>query len=258
VRFGILGSHPGAFVEPTCSYSPAPVADFQVEVHGPTVSVYATQPTPPGTQWRYRIDFGDGSNIPHSKAWHTYDAPGEYAITVTVTDGAQQSVSSQSVVVKEHSGGNHAPVARIWVDVPYGSSPNVSNGLSYDEDGDTLTQSWHHVRSGTSTWATSVLTVFDGELGDTTARSYPNGCNSSYHQYPTAAFTHRIEGMTLYVDARDSQGTSLEWSFGDGATSTSIITSHTYSEPGEYTISLRTYGYPHSDYTEATVVIPAQ
>jgi PKD repeat protein len=60
---------------------------------------------------------------------------------------------------------------------------------------------------------------------------------------PTAAFTTSLDFLTVNVDgstSSDSDGTivSYSWDFGDGVTGTGVTTSHTYREPGTYTISL--------------------
>ncbi|MBR8841836.1 PKD domain-containing protein [Pseudoalteromonas sp. JC3] len=57
----------------------------------------------------------------------------------------------------------------------------------------------------------------------------------------TARFTPRKSGSTVYVDTNQSvipQGSTIQWQFGDGATSSVKDTQHTYQADGEYTITL--------------------
>lgn len=57
----------------------------------------------------------------------------------------------------------------------------------------------------------------------------------------TARFAPRKSGNTVYVDTNQSvmpQGSTIQWQFGDGATSSIHNTQHTYQTDGEYTITL--------------------
>ncbi|WP_347332124.1 PKD domain-containing protein [Marinimicrobium locisalis] len=87
-----------------------------------------------------------------------------------------------------------------------------------------------------------VLTVYDGELGDT---SQASGVSFEGHLdfagTPRPLFRKR--GLTLYVNAGYSTRTNfLRWDFGDGSDSNDPVTSHTYAEPGVYEVTLSTTG----------------
>ena len=59
------------------------------------------------------------------------------------------------------------------------------------------------------------------------------------HGQPAAGFHWELQGFTVYVDADDdSAGLSYSWSFGDGGIGSGHITSHTYAQVGDYTITL--------------------
>lgn len=60
---------------------------------------------------------------------------------------------------------------------------------------------------------------------------------------PTASFTTSVNGRAVSVDGSasgDSDGTIADysWNFGDGASGTGATASHTYAEPGSYTVTL--------------------
>ena len=59
---------------------------------------------------------------------------------------------------------------------------------------------------------------------------------------PTAAFTFTEDDLTIDFDASSStdDGSIVDWSwdFGDGNTGSGELTSHTYAEPGTYTVVL--------------------
>lgn len=60
---------------------------------------------------------------------------------------------------------------------------------------------------------------------------------------PKAAFTHSVDGLTATVDASNSSTpagtiTAYAWDWGDGNSATGVTATHTYSEPGIYTVTL--------------------
>jgi len=126
----------------------APVADFTPEpASGPgplTVDFTSTSSDPNGDVLSYDWDFddGDSSNVVNPK--HTFDHPGSYDVTLTVTDpGGLSDSISRVVEVTQRS--NHNPVARI------ATAPAVVNAagelildatISTDADGDSLTYTW--------------------------------------------------------------------------------------------------------------------
>ncbi|MFC3154397.1 PKD domain-containing protein [Gilvimarinus japonicus] len=239
--FGILGSHPGEYIAPLCSVSPLPQAELNVQSHGTTIKASAI-----GTDANlaYNIDFGDGASIPSATAWHTYAAAGQYDITLTASDGEQQSSQTQTITVMNSGNDNSPPVAKLFYDVSSGNV-SIASGLSYDPDGDPLTKTSSHTQS--NGYRTQVLTVFDGELGDTTAAYISTRCDSYYHASIELAYDYTIADQTLAVDARNSVGAHLVWDFGDGHQSTDVVTQHNYNEPGDYQVSLSVYGIPHRE-----------
>ncbi|UTF61804.1 cellulose binding domain-containing protein [Gilvimarinus sp. DA14] len=249
--FGLLGRHPGAFVMPQCSAMPEPNADFTVAEHGFTVQAKLAKE--PQSNWQYRIDFGDGEVIYHHDAWHTYAEPGVYSIVVTARSGHHTVTREQQVSVQVVNADNRAPVARTYVDVPYGGSPNISDGLSYDLDGQALTRQWQTTRWINSSY--SVLTVSDGALSDTAQTSNPVPCGGGYHSSVYANLNYEVDGRTVLFDAHESYGAELLLEYGDGVSTSRVVTSHTYDQPGEYEVRLRVFGGPYSDYLSQTIVI---
>lgn len=239
--FGILGNHPGAYIEPACSVSPLPQANLTLQTYGLTVKASSLATAEKST---HQINFGDGTIFTASNAWHTYTAPGDYDITLTVSDGERQSSQTQTITVSDNNNDNHAPVAKLFYDVSAGNV-SIASGLSYDPDGDTLTK--ERSRTQGDNYRIEVLTVFDGELGDTTSAYISTDCNSFYHASINADYTYSLNDHTLTVDARNSNGATLIWDFGDGSQSSNVITQHTYSEPGDYEVALTVSGYPHRE-----------
>ncbi len=75
---------------------------------------------------------------------------------------------------------------------------------------------------------------------------------------PKASFTISTDDSTVTLNAKGSQyAESYKWDFGDGYTSTRSITTHTYSEPGTYTITLTVRNEAGSDTASRSVTITA-
>jgi PKD repeat protein len=105
-------------------------------------SLGSTDPNPGDTFTRL-WDFGDGGTSTSSATSHTYEAPGTYTVTLTLTDGwgAQASMSIQvSFVVP---GDNVAPFPVIETPLCTGLSCDFSSINSFDPNtGDTFTRVW--------------------------------------------------------------------------------------------------------------------
>ena len=129
-------------------------------------------------------------------------------------------------------------------------SVNAAN--SSDPDGDALNYTWAwgdgapsghgvaavHDFGGAGTYAVT-LTVSDGRGGSAT-----DSQSILIQILPTALFLARQYGMTTTFDASNSFGSpghavaSYDWNFGDGATGSGVRASHTYANPGRYTVQL--------------------
>ena len=78
---------------------------------------------------------------------------------------------------------------------------------------------------------------------------------------PAAAFTSSCTDLTCDLDATassDREGAlTYDWSFGDGSSGTGQRVSHTYAQPGTYTVGLTvTDGAGQTDRTTRTVTVP--
>ena len=68
-------------------------------------------------------------------------------------------------------------------------------------------------------------------------------CTISSNQSPTASFTRNTQWLTVWLDASassDADGTiaSWDWDFGDGTKASGAQTSHAYTKPGIYVVTL--------------------
>ena len=211
---------------------------------------------PDGQITSYAWDFGNGSQGSGIQTSHTYTVKGTYAVTLTVTDDEQQASSaSQTITV------GTPPVAKFTATPTSGKSPllvffNASE--SYDPDGSIVSYTWDfgdgtfgsgvsvdHTYTQLAT-RTAILTVKDNE-GLEASASVDIHITSS----PVAKFKHSPKKgrppLKVNFDASSSKPADpnsgwideYEWDFGDGKKGSGEKTSHTYSTPGSYVVTLK-------------------
>ncbi|MDX1416051.1 MAG: PKD domain-containing protein [Candidatus Promineifilaceae bacterium] len=199
-------------------------------------------------QW----DFGDGSSSQScGDPVHTYTTPGIYAVTLTITEGANEdSVTfTDLIAVYEEIEANFEADPKTGVQPLGVNFSNLSSGAY-------LTCAWDFGDGGTSSSCANPNYVY------TTAGLYtvslrvegPGGSHSK-----TAEGFLNIEEATVSFSATPragevplevffdnlSEGTYdiCQWNFGDGATSSECDNpSHIYTVPGSYTVALEMNG----------------
>jgi PKD repeat protein/DNA-binding MarR family transcriptional regulator len=99
---------------------------------------------PDGFIVSYSWDFGDGNSSSLVNVSHTYDSPGNYVISLTVTDNSDV-VDSHNVTVSVLDPENQPPVADAYSDrskVNVGEEVRFYSDLSYDPDGFIASYHW--------------------------------------------------------------------------------------------------------------------
>lgn len=213
----------------------------------------------------YQIDFGDGFIIDYPDAWHTYKMPGDYTITLRVTQNNEIITRTKNVNLTANQT-NNAPIARLST-IYTGQSLKTSGSSSFDKEGSALTYEWDlglGAFTGEPTLYTTVcdklatssliaartvtLTVSDGSLKDSKqlmlkSLMLEGKCNFIGDPAPRGKFSYVLDGLTLSVDASESTGdVAISWDFGDGTSAKGLLASHTYAAEGEYTVSLHISG----------------
>ncbi len=223
---------------------------------------------PDGDILNYHWDFGDGRTFDSGTTpwvkW-TYTNPGNYTLTLTVSDGLTSDYDSCTVTVKS---GNRPPVANAGPDrtIEVGEVVVIDGSKSQDPDGDPLRYQWQlgegslpldHEWQDDATESLSfdregeyiiTLWVTDGKLTDSdfclieVLYTEPN-------QPPIADVGNDIvaeqwELITLTAEKSydlDGDELNFNWNFGDGnstswRTDTEMV--HLYSLPGVYEVQL--------------------
>ena len=202
----------------------------------------------------YHWDFGDDTSAIGVTADHAYSRPGEYRVTLTVTDNEKQS-GTASVTIRAE---NTPPVAKAYASPTSGSDPltvTFDGSQSTDPDGRIVSYSWdfgdgsreqtanalHQYRNLGS--YTAVLTVIDDKGASDTGEIIITVGNDP----PVAALSvspdHGQKPLSVTFDgsgSRDPDDTELtySWDFGDGESGTGIRVEHLFKKEGTYQISL--------------------
>jgi PKD repeat protein len=217
----------------------------------------------------YHWNFGDGSaSVDGINVTHRFLTPADYTVTLTVSDGAGDTSTSQYTITA--SGGspdNTPPVAVISATTAVGDSPlsvTFDGSESSDADGDPLTYYWNFgdgsSSDGSASSATHIytvagtyqatLTVFDG-TNQTISNPIPilvsDGGPGTGKPTASISFNRQAGIVPLTVNFNGSASTpssgadsivQYEWSFGDGDNASGKIVSHTFEVIGEYSVTL--------------------
>jgi len=201
---------------------------------------------PVNSNTSYVWDFGNGDTSIQTNPVYTYTTAGNYLLSLTATSAngcSAQYTHTTTVQVK-------GPVAAFTPNKYTGCDPlivsfdnNTTNGISYIWDfGDGITSTdvnpVHQFTGAGSYFVKLIATDING-CKDTVVDATPFQVSSSVTAFNPP---QPVTGCAPFtVNFADSSGAvSWLWNFGDGATSTLANPSHTYTEPGTYTVSLAT------------------
>lgn len=249
----------------------------EVPEAGELVSFDGTDSTGENDLVSFDWDFSDGTNTPGEIVSHIFDEPGEYTVSLTVTDdeGYQNTTSKDIDVETEHE--------ELEADFEY--SPNVPRAgelITFDTSGSTGTiveYRWDF-DDGTEDVTTSpsashvydhegayeVTLTVENEQGITDQQTQiisVNGEQEFLHAQLDANFLEVDTEEAVTFDASDSTGEIVEYrfDFGDGNTTETMDSqvAHSYGAPGEYTATLTVedvLGDTHSTSVDITVIDP--
>jgi PKD repeat protein len=192
----------------------------------------------------YAWKFGDGTTGAGVGITHTYAAGGAYSATLTVTDSTG-ATSTQSATVNVN-----APPISFFTFMCSALTCSFDGSGSRDPDGTITSYTWNFGDGAAGSGATVshmyaaggqyavTLTVTDNG-GATATQSNAVTANSP----PVASIKFSCKGLKCSFDgsaSTDSDGTvtSYVWNFGDGATGSGAMVTHSYAGPGTYTITL--------------------
>jgi len=226
------------------------------------VQLSATGLDPQGGALTYRWEFSEGGSTFQQSPVRTYDQPGTYTATVTVTD-PQGKTASETVEIVVSERANAAPSVLVAADPATGRAPlNVQFGAqAIDPDGpeDEITYLWdfgddagaqfgrdvsHTYRTPGTYTATVTATDRGGAFDTAEVTIVVDGAPANQPPTVQIAASPRSGTAPLPVRftsaARDPEGKEVltVWDFGDGTQAGGPSISHTYRSPGTYTATL--------------------
>lgn len=209
----------------------------------------------------YWWDFGDGTTANGAVVDHAYAQPGTYTTRLTVAD--RDNALTVDTAVVQVKAANQAPLAVIQgpAEGVVGDSLNFNGSSSTDPDGSITGYTWDfgdgttgsgpnvgHVYGAYGTYQVTLTVTDDAGLTGQATHSVFVDQVIEIELPPVAQISAPESGQvneTLVFDAgqsHDPDGTivAYTWDFGDGTVESSpnAATSHAYSQPGIYTVSL--------------------
>lgn len=200
--------------------------------------------------WNWGDNTTDGSGATPA---HSYSSPGNYSVTLTVTDSLGKTDGITHTVTA--SGPPAASFTMSPATVPTAAAVTFDGSSSSESFGTITRFSWDFGDGSTSSLpspAHAYATAGTYNVGLIVTDAYGRTAQSSQpvtvtDRPPVAAFNPAAATVLTFstinfdgTQSSDPDGTitGYSWDFGDGGTSTSAAPSHSYSTAGTYTVTL--------------------
>jgi gliding motility-associated-like protein len=231
---------------PTANFSASPVSGCS-----PLVVNLQDQSTGNVTGWFW--DFGNGGTSTLQNPSTTYFTPGSYTIKLTVTNASGTHSVTRTNLITVHT----KPVVSFTVSDSTACFPHRAQftDLSSPGAGNTITNWLWDFGNGTQSTVQNPLNVYtaSGNFGVTLRVTNDKGCFTAltkpgYIQLAggiVADFTNNMPAVCkppyriTFNNITTGTGTlTYAWDFGDGNTSTQQNPVHTYTTPGNYSVTM--------------------
>jgi PKD repeat protein len=234
----------------------APLAVISVSNQGPTGQVVTfdgsgSRASPGHNLVAFAWDFGDGTTANGVIVGHSYAQPGNYVVTLTVTDDqgltaeATQTIQFQRLPPIPIIGGPNR--GTVGDSISFDGSQSIAN------TGVIVSYAWDF-GDGTSSNGITVNHVYDqpGRYRVILTTTNSAGLSASADHdiriegQPTAIINAPSQGqvgqpITFYGSSSNTNGNdvvSFAWNFGDGAYANGQTVSHVYAQPGSFVVTL--------------------
>jgi PKD repeat protein len=235
------------------SVDPMPIADFDLEQVGDTIQLQFNSQFARGLLW----DFGDGNTSDEINPSHIYQNPGTYIVSLIIENFCSSDIQTTEVNILENL--PTADFSQSSAVMCEGNSilftNNSSGALSYQWqfEGGTPSQSTEEnpviVYQTPGVFDVSLTAINeDGE----TSKVKENAI--TIIEIPSADFNIDKNENTVSLTIVNSD-LSPSWDFGDGNTSTEINPIHTYSQSGQYVITMTVSNDCGSESMQKAVII---
>lgn len=195
----------------------------------------------PITSWQW--NFGDGTTANIERPFKSFNVPGNYTVTLTITTGSgctQTFTSNVKVAAKPVVAFSAAPLEVCPSDdVTFTdqSTGTITRWFwEFGDGGSSTTKSPTYQYNDTG-WMDVRLIVFNENCGDTLLYN-----RYIYVRPPIAAFTDSSvcsNQLERFFTNNSIGATTWKWFFGDGDSSVVFNPVHVYGAPGSYTVNLK-------------------
>lgn len=235
-------------------FGQAPTANFSAQsVSGCAPLVVSLQDLSTGGPTAWKWDFGNGNSSTLQNPSATYFLPGTYTVSLTATNSSGSNSITKTAYITVYdkpkvaftadntSGCFPLPVQFTDASVPSAGTSNVSWQWDFGNGEQANTQSPQYTFTASGQYTISLKVTNDkGCYASFTRPSYirvPTGLSVSFDN--TSVSRCQAPFPVTFNNTSTGPGTlSYVWDFGDGATSTQPSITHTYTAPGNYTVSL--------------------
>lgn len=192
-----------------------------------------------GNETTYFWDFGDGTTSTLANPEHEYSAPGQYLVTLTVsnacfTDTETMPVSVQNFISINLFGFDTTGCAPHPLDM-WNGSYNPSDIWYWEFPGGVPSSSTEKEPEVTFPDPGSyeiILTAGVAPFIDSDTFTV------TVLPVPEANYDYQISNQTITFNNLSQDATDYSWDFGDGNSSDESTPSHTYTQPGTYAVEL--------------------
>lgn len=195
----------------------------------------------------YIWDFGDGYSSTIQNASHTYQSPGLFNVKLVATNnfGCQGiAIKSNYITIRPKPAAviNVSQTSSCNTNTSFQFSsptPNISSWRWNFGNGATSTlQNPSHVYGTAGSFPVSLIVTATNGCTDTVQSTNNITIGSSLVPSFTTSTTAGCGPLTVQFDCTVPDAISWSWNFGDGNTSSIDNPTHTYVNPGTYTITL--------------------
>ena len=230
--------------------NPAPVAGFVADTttscEVPFTVGFTDQSTGNPSSWLW--NFGDGNTSTAQNPSHTYTAPGNYTVTLTVTgpNGCTDTHVINNYIQIEPPVANFVgtplqgcvPLNVAFTDQSVSNEPIVSWQWDFGDGGTSTAQNPGHVYTATGVYTVTLIITNSAGCTDTLVR--PNYVTVG--DVPIACFSNTPDSACVndpisFTDC-STNATTWFWTFGDGGTSTAQNPNYAYQDTGCFNVTL--------------------
>lgn len=194
----------------------------------------------------YEWSFGDGNTSTESSPSHTYSASGTYTVVLTTSNNINTSVVQEVIEVVPN---NVAAVAGFSADsetvlvntvVAFTNESGGTPPINYNWDfgtGDTSADE-NPTYTYTEVGSYEVMLTAENAFGDSSASTMID-VQAAIINVTVPKLLLVDEEASFLADVQSNHPNAYLWQFGDGSSSSEANPNHTYTQPGEYTVTLR-------------------